>query len=94
MVSYKLNDEAQEDIKRIYKRGLAEHGETQADAYYDAFFRRFERIAEQPYLYPSVEHIRSGYRRSVCGVDSIYYRIVEDAVEIMRIIGRQDIDQS
>ena len=32
------------------------------------------------------------YRRSVCGVDSIYYRIVGNTVEIMRILGQQDVD--
>ena len=30
------------------------------------------------------------YRR---GVDSIFYRIVGNGVEIMRILGRQDIDE-
>jgi toxin ParE1/3/4 len=41
-------------------------------------------------LYPAADEIREGYRRSVCGVDTIYYRVVDDAVEIMAIIGRQD----
>ena len=36
-----------------------------------------------------VQHIRKGYRRSVCGVHSIYYRIEEEEVIIVRILGRQ-----
>jgi len=60
-----------------------EHGEDQAEAYYNAFFDRFELLAEQPLLYPAVDSIRAGYRRSVCGVDSIYYRVQGGAVEIM-----------
>jgi toxin ParE1/3/4 len=36
--------------------------------------------------------IRDGYRRSVCGVDSIYYRVDGDTVEIMCILGQQDVD--
>jgi toxin ParE1/3/4 len=91
MAGYRINAEAGDDLRRIYRRGFALYGETQADRYHHAFFRRFERIAAQPYLYPSVDHIRKGYRRSVCGVDSIYYRIIDNTVEIMRIIGRQEL---
>ena len=39
-----------------------------------------------------IHEILPGYRRSVCGVDSIYYRVIDDVVEIMRILGRQDAD--
>ena len=71
--NYRLTENAKEDLKRIYRRGLHEYGEAQADKYYNAFFDRFEQIAEQPLLYPVVADIREGYRRSVCGADSIYY---------------------
>ena len=64
-----------------------------ADQYYDAFFDRFEQLAKQPYLYQAVDDIREGYRRSVCGVDGIYYRVDGDTVEIMCILGRQDVDE-
>lgn len=61
-----------------------------ADQYFFAFIKRFEQIAIDPYLYPAVDDIRDGYRRSVCGVDTIYYRVVVGGVEIVRILGRQD----
>jgi toxin ParE1/3/4 len=35
-------------------------------------------------------YIHEGYRRCVCGVDSIFYRVVDDKVEIMSILGWQD----
>lgn len=38
-------------------------------------------------MYQAVNHIRKGYRRSVCGVDTIYFRIGKATVEIMLIIG-------
>ena len=93
MGNYRLSVDAKADLKRIYRRGLREHGEVQADKYYNAFFDRFEQLAQQPLLYQAVDDIRDGYRRSVCGVDSIYYRIDGETVEIMAIIGRQDIDK-
>lgn len=93
MGTYRLSENAREDLRRIYRRGLREYGEAQADQYYNALFDRFEQIAEQPFLYPAVDDIREGYRRSVCGVDSIYYRIEGEMVEIMAIIGRQDLEE-
>lgn len=93
MATYRLTENAKEDLRRIYRRGLREYGEAQADQYYNALFDRFEQIAEQPFLYPAVDDIREGYRRSVCGVDSIYYRIEGETVEIMAIIGRQDVEE-
>ena len=92
MGRYRLTAEAKDDLRRIYRRGLQEYGEEKADKYFAAFVDRFETLAEQPRLYPAVDHIRKGYRRSVCGVDSIYYRILDDTVEIMAIIGQQDVE--
>ena len=92
MGTYRLTEDAKADLIRIYQRGLREYGEVQADAYYNAFFDRFEFLAEQPLSYPAVDVIRVGYRRSLCGADSIYYRVQGEVVEIMAIIGQQDLD--
>jgi len=93
MVTYRLTQSAKDDLTRIYVHGLRKYGEVQADIYYNAFFNRFEQIAAQPLLYQAVDEYREGYRRSVCGADSIYYRIVDNTVEIMAIIGQQDVDE-
>ena len=93
MANYRIAEDAKADLRRIYRRGVREYGETQADQYYDAFFDRFEALAEQPYLYQAVDDIRDGYRRSVCGADSIYYRVDGDTVEVMAILGQQDVDE-
>ena len=79
---------------RIWLYGLDKWGVDAADSYFLAFFERFEDedIAANPLQYPAVDDIREGYRRSLCGRDSIYYRIASDTVEIMAIIGRQDVD--
>lgn len=90
---YKVSEDAQVDLDRIWRRGFEDWGETQADKYYAAFFDRFELLAEQPNIHPSADYIHKGYRKSVCGVDTIYYRVVGDMVEIMNILGRQDIDK-
>lgn len=92
MGSYRLTEDAKADLIRIYQRGLQEYGEARADDYYNAFFDRFELLSERPLSYPAVDAIRAGYRRSVCGADSIYYRIQGETVEIMAIIGQQDLE--
>lgn len=92
MAKFRLSQGAKEDLIRIHRYGVYAFGEALADRYFYAFFEQFELIAKQPYSYQAVDYIRKGYRRCVCGVDSIYYRIKEDTVEIMAIIGKQDLN--
>lgn len=92
MAKYKLSNEAKEDLIRIHHFGVEKFGVSQADKYYETFFEYFDIIAERPYSFVSVDYIKKGYRRCVCGSDSIYYRLNDDTVEIMAIIGRQDVN--
>ena len=52
--------------------------------------QRFGELAVQPKRYPAVDHIREGYRRSVYGSHSIFYRIEPERVFIVRILGQQE----
>ncbi len=91
MAKYRLSDAAKEDLIRIHHYGVKKFGGDQADRYFNTFFEYFEIISQQPYSFESVDFIKKGYRRCVCGSDSIFYRINNDDVEIMAIIGRQDL---
>ena len=91
MAKYRLSNEAQEDLIRIHHFGVQKFGMTQADKYFKSFFKYFDIIAERPFAFESVDFIKEGYRRCVCGSDSIYYKINSDIVEIMAIVGRQDL---
>ncbi|MCT4589327.1 MAG: type II toxin-antitoxin system RelE/ParE family toxin [Carboxylicivirga sp.] len=92
MANYKLSNSAKQDLIRIHHFGVEKFGEAQADKYFKTFFAYFEIIAERPYTFESVDYIKSGYRRCVCGSDSIYYRINNETVEIMAIVGMQDLN--
>jgi len=92
MAKYRLSNEAKEDLIRIHHYGVEKFGMTQADKYFDTFFDYFDIIAQRPFSFESIDYIKNGYRRCVCGVDSIYYRIENGVVEIMAIIGRQDLN--
>ena len=93
MASYRLREKADEDLGRLYEYGVIHYGQDRADRYYDGLIERFEQLAENPRLYPAVDHIRPGYRRSVYGCHSIYYRIDQDEIVIVRILGQQDLQQ-
>ncbi|MDG2194017.1 MAG: type II toxin-antitoxin system RelE/ParE family toxin [Polaribacter sp.] len=92
MAKYRLSNSAKEDLIRIHHYGVHKFGETQADKYYNSFFEYFDIITKRPFSFESVDFIKDGYRRCICGSDSIYYKINNDFVEIMAIIGRQDLN--
>ena len=91
MARYKLSNAVKEDLIRIHQYGIKTFGMTQADKYFDMFFDYFDIIVQRPFSFESVDYIKIGYRRCVCGSDSIYYKVNNDIVEIMAIVGRQDL---
>lgn len=92
MASYLISSSAEQDLIRIHQYGIRIFGELQADKFFDALFSQFEIIAERPFAFESVDYIKPGYRRCVCGVDSIFYRIGNEVAEIMAIIEKQDLE--
>ncbi len=93
MANYKLSNVAKEDLIRIHHYGVKQFGIKQADKYFESFFVHFELITENPLSFESVYFIKPGYRRCICSVDRIFYKMNENVVEIMTIIGRQDLNQ-
>jgi toxin ParE1/3/4 len=92
MAKYRLSNEAKEDLIRIHHYGVEKFGISQANKYFDTLFEYFDIIAQRPFSFESVDYIKKGYRRCVCLSDSIYYRLNGDIVEIMALIGRQDVN--
>ncbi|RTE51887.1 type II toxin-antitoxin system RelE/ParE family toxin [Arenibacter aquaticus] len=92
MANYKLSNEAKDDLIRIHHYGIKKFGMSQADKYFESFFGYFDMIALQPFSFESVDYIKKGYRRCVCGSDSIYFRITDEMVEIMAIVGSQNLE--
>jgi toxin ParE1/3/4 len=93
MAKYRLSNEAKNDLIRIHQYGVEKLGMTQADKYFESFFEYFKIIAQRPYSFESIEYIKKDYRRCVCGADSIYFKINEDDIDIMTIVGRQDLNE-
>ena len=91
MAKYRLSNEAKNDLIWIHQYGVKKFGMTQADRYYNSFFEYFDIIADRPFSFKSVNYLKSDYRRCVCGADSTYFKVNENVIEIMAIIGRQDL---
>lgn len=90
MRKYRLTRAAKEDIVGIAQYGDEHFGVAQSNRYRDQLKHRFTVLADHPFQYPAVDHIRNGYRRSVCGAHSIYFRVDGENVEIVRILKSQD----
>ena len=93
MSNYRISRQAKLDLQQIYQYGFDQFVEEQADRYFWGFFECFEKIAEHPEHYPIVDYIRIGYRRCVYKSDTIYFRVQSSQVEIMAILGGQDVDE-
>lgn len=91
MYNQKLSFEAEEGIIRIFEYGLGQFGILQAAKYYDMLFECFNKIASNPFMFPVVLNYKNAERFCVCGVDTIYYNINDLNIEIITIIGRQDL---
>ena len=92
MANYKFSEGAKEDLIRKHHFGVQKFGMNQADKYFNTFFEYFNKISENPFSFKTVDHIRSGYRQCPFDSDSIHFRLKENKVEIMAIIGMQDKD--
>ena len=91
MAKYKLSNVAKSDLIRIHQYGVEKFGVRKADEYFNNFFECFELISQRPFSYEAIDYIKKDYRKCKCGVDTIYFKLNDEDVEIMAIIGKQDI---
>lgn len=91
MPRFLVNRKADQDLFSIALYGIENYGIKSSRAYRKRLVQKFGYISQHPELYPEVNHIRPGYRRCVFGAHSIYFPIKGKRIEIMRILGRQDI---
>ena len=90
MKGYRLTLEAEYDMDCILDEGIDEYGLEAALVYYDNLERRFAELVDNPLHYPAVDYICVGYRRTVCGVHSVYYRVEPEEIVVVRILKKQD----
>jgi toxin ParE1/3/4 len=90
---YRISKKAVADLDEIWFYTVEKWSLAQADRYYSLIFNEIDHICETPTTGRVMDHIRKGYRAAKVKSHLIFYRIVDEAIEITRILHeRMDID--
>jgi len=82
----RLSQDAANDLKEIYGYSFRQFGEAQADRYFSTLDDCFALICRHPRLGRDYGHVRSGVRRHEHLSHTIYYRIAEDHILVLRVL--------
>lgn len=89
---YRLSQEADRDLEDIFDYTTHEFGIDQAVSYISGFEEVFMSLAANPGLGRKRDEIRNGLRSFVKGSHTIFYRVLESHIRIVRILhGSRDI---
>ncbi len=90
-MNYKISNEAENDLEKIWHYTFETWSLEQADYYYELIMDEIEYLAENPKSGDDYSQIRKGYFRSRVKSHFIFYRIniKEQVVEIIRILHQQ-----
>jgi toxin ParE1/3/4 len=90
---YVISKKAVSDLEEIWAYTVEKWSIDQADRYYSLIFDEINFICRNVDAGKSMNHVRKGYRASKVKSHLIFYRVVNDVVEIIRILHeRMDID--
>jgi len=74
------------DIEEIWDYTVAQWNIRQAEIYVREIQAAIERIAAEPGIARSCDHVRAGYRKYPAGSHVIYFRMTPDGIEVVRIL--------
>ena len=81
------------DLEEIWLYTFENWSVSQADRYYNLIFDEINYICKNRTAGKSMEHVRKGYRASKVKSHLIFYRVLNNTIEIIRILHeRMDID--
>jgi toxin ParE1/3/4 len=84
-----LSPRAQADIADIWDYTVGRWGIDQAELYLRQIQAGIEAVAAEPGLGASCDYIRTGYRKSPVGSHMLFYRIVDDGIDVVRVLHRR-----
>ncbi len=91
---YRLSPQATEDIFQLHAYGARTFGITQADTYLSELLDAFDSIEKFPEIGRDISILRAGYRRHEFKRHSIFYKIEDNRVVIIRVLdNRRDADR-
>lgn len=86
MLNINQQAKAKEDLINIWQYSYREHGELQADKYYDELIAVMDTIKYNPNIGVSCDHIRKGYRQYKINSHVIFYRQTKNTIRIVRVL--------
>jgi toxin ParE1/3/4 len=86
MTSYLLSPRAVADVEEIWDYTERRWDADQAERYNRVLEHGIEQIARDPRRGRRCDQIRPGYRKFSVGSHVIFYRVLEEDVEIVRIL--------
>ena len=84
-VSFKLTPKAKEDIWEIWNYTVIKWGEPKADEYTKKIYKRCQWLADNQNIGISRDEIKPGYRSYPEGKHIIFYRIVDNEIQIIGV---------
>lgn len=83
-----IQNNARLDIKNIYLYSLSQFGELKADEYFFGLNSHIEAIASGFVVSSDCGHVVDQLRRTNFKSHAIYYKLTDDAVIILRVLGQ------
>ena len=77
---------ARSDLKKIWKYSYKQHGEAQADKYYNQLIASIETIQNNPKIGIACDNIRKGYRCYHVKEHYFFYRVTANKIHIIRVL--------
>ena len=88
-----ISKKAVSDLEEIWLYTIEKWSIEQADRYYNLIFDEINYICKNISAGKSMEHVRKGYRASKVKSHLIFYRVINNTVEVIRILHeRMDIE--
>ena len=81
-----ISKKAISDLEEIWLYTFEKWPIEQADRYYNLIFDEIKYICKNSNAGKSMEHVRKGYRASKVKSHLIFYRILNDTMEVIRIL--------
>jgi toxin ParE1/3/4 len=89
-----LSPRAQTDLDEIWDYTADRWGLDQAETHTRALWQRIEQVAARPAMGQDASDIRAGYYKISCGSQFLFYRLIAEGIDIVRILhGRMDFER-
>ena len=94
MNRYVLSPAARADLEQIWDYTCQRWDDDQAGEHVREIQRAIERVVDNPMIGRACDELRPGYRKHAVGSHTLYYRIVGDVIDVVRILHqRMDVDR-